>query len=220
MDYRLLGFFSGFPEGFPWDVANRLREELTELDSLVLIASETALHAKVDRYAAQWRGWFEEIELPFGAYHTIDDRIKPAHAVQLVQEASCVILMGGDPEQQMRFLRETGLDEAIRQTRAAILGLSAGAVNMAVRSLRIWDSQAPRAGLGLVDITVYPHFAPDDKETLATLLSTSGQLPICAMEDDSAIFVSGDRVSSMGDIHWIQRGEICPLWEGGLLLYL
>jgi len=217
MDYRLLGFFSGFPNGFPWYVADRLREELTRLDNLVMIASEMSKHEKVDRYAAQWRGWFEDIDLPFAEYHAIDSRMESARAVRLVEEASCVILMGGDPEQQMRFLRGTGMDEAIHQTRAAILGLSAGAVNMAVHSLRIWESRPPRGGLGLANITVYPHYDSNDKEKLSSLLRISEDLPICAMEDDSAIFMAGDRISSMGEIHWIHRGKICPLCEGGQL---
>ncbi|MCL2300864.1 MAG: Type 1 glutamine amidotransferase-like domain-containing protein [Firmicutes bacterium] len=220
MDYKLLGFFSGFPDGFPWDVAGRLREELTERGSLVMIASELSKHEKVDRYAAQWRGWFEDIGLPFEDYHTIDDRMEPAQAVRLVEETSCVILMGGDPAQQMRFLRDTGLDEALCKTSAAILGLSAGAVNMAARSLGIWESRPPRAGLGLANITVYPHYDPSDEEALAELLRISETLPICAMEDDSAIFISGERVSSMGEIHIIDRGRITPAWQGGLLLYV
>jgi len=211
MSYRLLGFFSGFPNGFPWYVAGRLREELTELDNLVMIASQATMHAKVDHYAAQWNGWFEDIDLPFEAYHAIDGRMEAARAVRLVEEASCVILMGGDPERQMQFLRETGMDKAIHQTRAAILGLSAGAVNMAVRSLRIWSSEPPRAGLGLADITVYPHFDLTDQEKLSLLLRASEELPICAMEDDSAIFVAEDRISSMGEIHLIDRGRISPL---------
>ena len=217
MDYRLLGFFSGFPNGFPRNVAGRLREELAQLDSLVMIASEVSRHEKVDRYASQWRGWFEDIGLSFGEYHTIDDRTEPTRAVQLAMQASCIVLMGGDPEQQIRFLLKTGLDEALYQTNAAILGLSAGAVNMAVRSLRIWSSEPPREGLGLANITIYPHFDLTDQEKLSLLLRASEELPICAMEDDSAIFVAGDRVSSMGEIRWIHRGKICPLWEGGLL---
>jgi len=205
---KVLGFFSGFPNGFPWYVADRLHEELIERGSLVMIASEVAKHAKVDHYAAQWRGWFEDIGLPFGAYHAIDDRMISAQAVRLVEEASCVILMGGDPDMQLCFLRETGLDEAIRNTRAAVLGLSAGAVNMLA------------LGLGLVNITIYPHFKLDNQEELAALLRGSEARAICAMEDDSAIFVAGERISSMGEIQLIDRGKIYPAWEGGLLCHL
>jgi len=218
MTDKVLGFFSGFPNGFPGHVANQLREVFVEKNSLVMIASEISKHKKVDRYAAQWRGWFEDINLPFGAYYVIDGRMEPAQAVRLTEAASCVILMGGDPDMQLRFMCETGLDGAIRNTRAAVLGLSAGAVNMAVRSLHIGESPVPYEGLGLADITVHPHFDPKKQRVLKTLLRVSQELPIFAMEDDSAIFVTGDRISSTGEIHWIHRGEICPFREGVLRL--
>ena len=44
--------------------------------------------------------------------------------------------------------------EEIRNSTAVILGVSAGACNMAKRSLDIWESPEPYDGLGLVDITM------------------------------------------------------------------
>ena len=209
MDYRLLGFFSGFPSHhFPGNVADRLREELTQRDSLVFVCTDPAGHAKTDYYAGIMHGCFEEIGLAFAQVHLIDNRIEPSRAAQWIADASCVHLMGGHTGKQLQYLRETGLDTAIWNTQAAILGVSAGAINMAA------------LGLGLANITVYPHYDPENQEELAVLLQLSETLPICAMEDDSAIFISGDRVSSMGGIHLIDKGKIYPDWEGGLLLYL
>jgi len=212
---RLLGFFSGFPSRhFPRDIAERLCEKLTQRGSMVFVSAWPADHADTDYCAAAIRGCFEEIGLPFAQYHVIDDRVEPSRAVQLIQEASCVHLMGGHPGLQIQFLRETGLDSAICNSPAALLGVSAGAINMGKRSLDTKESPVPYEGLGLADITVKPHFKPKNRKVLKTLLRISEELPICAMEDDSAIFVAGDRISSMGEIHWIHRGKICPLCEG------
>ena len=221
MDYRLLGFFSGFPgHHFPGEVAERLREELTRRGSLVFVCTDPAGHAKTDYYAALMRGCFEEIGLGFAQYYVIDNRVEPSRAAQLIREASCVHLMGGHPGKQIQFLRETGLDGVLRDATGALLGVSAGAINMGVRSLWIDESPEPYEGLSLSNITVHPHFDLNDQDMLAALLRVSEDLPICAMEDDSAIFVAGDRVSSMGGIHWIHRGKISPIGEGGLLLCL
>jgi len=217
---RLLAFFSGFPSRrFPDNVAERLREEFAEArrGSIVFVSAWPAEHAENDRDAAIMYACFEEIGLPFAQYHVIDSRAEPSRAAQLIREASCVHLMGGHPGKQIQFLRETGLDSAVCDSSAALLGVSAGAINMGKRSLDTKDSSVPYEGLGLADITVKPHFDPKNRRVLRTLLRISKGLPICAMEDDSAIFVKGGRVSSMGKIHWIHRGEICPLWEGGLL---
>ena len=216
---RLLVFFSGFPSRhFPRNVADRLREELTRRDSMVFVSAWPAEHAETDRDAAIMYACFEEIGLPFAQVHVIDSRVEPSRAARLIREASCVHLMGGHPGKQIQFLRETGLDSAVCDSPAALLGVSAGAINMGKRSLDTKDSPIPYEGLGLADITVKPHFDPKNRRVSRTLLRISKELPICAMEDDSAIFVAGDQISSMGEIHWIHRGEICQLREGGLLL--
>jgi len=214
IDHRLLGFFSGFPShSFPRDVAERLREELTQRGSLVFVCSDPAGHAKTDYYVPIMRGCFEEIGVTFAECRVIDDRMDISHAIQLIEKASCVHLMGGQTRKQIQFLRETGLDAAICSSSAAVLGVSAGAINMAKRSLATEEFPIPYEGLGLADITVKPHFDPNDRKVLKTLLRVSMELPICAMEDDSAIFVAGGRVTSVGEIHWIRRGKITPFRE-------
>jgi peptidase E len=219
MDYRLLGFFSGFPNhSFPSDVAERLRGELTQRGSLIFVSAWPAEYAVNDRDAVGMHGMFEEIGLSFAQHHVIDNRMEFSHATRLVHEASCVFLMGGHPGLQLRLLRETGLDKVICNTPAILLGVSAGAINMAKKSLDTKESPVPYQGLGLADITVKPHFEPKDQHILSSLLTISMNLPICAMEDNSAIFVLGDQITSMGNIHWIHQGKICPLWQGGLLV--
>ena len=221
MEHRLLGFFSGFPSRhFPHNIAGRLCEELTRRSSMVFVSAWPAEHAETDRDAAIMYACFEEIGLPFAQYYVIDNRMEPSRAARLIQEASCVHLMGGHPGLQIKFLRGTGLDTAICNSPAVLLGVSAGAINMGKRSLDTKESLTPYKGLGLADITVKPHFEPKKRKVLKTLLRISEDLPICAMEDDSAIFVAGDCVSSMGEIHWIHRGKICPLREGGPLCHV
>jgi cyanophycinase-like exopeptidase len=141
-----------------------------------------------------------------------------SYATRLIHEASCVFLMGGHPGQQFQLICNKGLDVAIRNTSAAILGVSAGAINMAKRSLDTKESPVPYAGLGLADITVKPHFELGNRQVLSTLLQISMDLPICAMEDDSSIFVKNSRISYTGQIHWVSKGKICPLSQGSLLL--
>jgi len=221
MDYRLLGFFSGFPNhSFPSDIAERLREELKQRGNLVFVSAWPEDYARNDSDSSGMHGMFEEYNIPFAQYYVIDNRMETSHATQLIHEASCVFLMGGHPGLQLQLIRDKGLDVAICETNAAVLGISAGAINMAKNSLDTKESPVPYNGLGLANITVKPHFEPENQKILSSLLQISMNLPICAMEDDSAIFVAGDRISSMGEIHWIHQGKICPLWQGGLLLHL
>ena len=105
-----------------------------------------------------------------------------------------------------------GIGDEIRSSTAVILGVSAGSSNMARRALDIWESHVPYEGLGLVDITIKAHVTPDDRELLHTLMqiSRAHDLPICAMADESAIFVQKDVVTHLGQIQYIGKGEIKP----------
>jgi len=218
-DYRLLGFFSGFPSrSFPYDIAERLRKELVNRNSLVFVSAWPADYAKNDYESTGMHGMFEKIGLPFTQHHVIDDRVKSLCAAQLIREASCIFLMGGHPGLQLKLMQETGLDNEICESSAAILGVSAGAINMAKRSLDTKESPIPYAGLGLANITVKPHFEPTNQQMRQSLLQISMELPICAMEDDSAIFAAGGKASVIGAIHYVNKGKICPLQQESLLL--
>lgn len=209
MNYRLLGFFSGFPNfRFPCGVGKKLGEELTQRESLVFISAWPENYARNDDDSAGMHGMFDECNIPFAKHFVIDNRMKNSYARKLIHEASCVFLMGGHPGLQLQLIRDKGLDVAICDVSAAVLGVSAGAINMAKRSIDTKESPIPYNGLGLADITVKPHFSFEDKQTLSTLLEVSMELPICATEDDSAIFVSNGQVSYTGTIHWINKGEI------------
>lgn len=211
MQHRLLGFFSGFPaRRFPSEVAERLGRELPRRESLVFISAWPDNHQQNDSDSVGMHQMFVEYGLSFSDYHVIDSRTEPPQAVDWVHKADCLFLMGGHPGLQFRLLRDTGVDEAIRRSGAVVLGVSAGAINMAKRSLDTKESPVPYAGLGLADVTVKPHFRPEDRQVLSTLLAISAELPICAMEDDSAIFVAGKSVSCTGNIHWVNKGGVSP----------
>lgn len=219
MNDRLLGFFSGFPDHrFPRDVAKRLGEGLRCRDSLVFVSAWPTDYARNDSDSAGMHGMFEECSIPFARYDVIDNRMEASQAARLIHESSCVFLMGGHPGLQMQLMRDKGLDAAIRDAAAAVLGVSAGAINMAKRSLDTKESPNPYDGLGLADVTVKPHFAIENQQVLSTLLQISMALPVYAMEDNSAIFVAGGRISLMGQIHWVSKGEIRPLSQGSPLI--
>ena len=211
MNNRLLGFFSGFPNRrFPSDVGMRLSEELKERSSLVFISAWPDDYKRNDTDSAGMHCMFDEYDIPFKRHYVIDNRMEASHAGQLIREASCLFLMGGYPRLQMELIREKGLDTIICNATSTVLGVSAGAINMAKHSLDTKESPVPYEGLSLADITIKPHFELNNQQVLSTLLQISMELPIYATEDDSAIFVVGNQISSMGKIHLIHQGEILP----------
>jgi cyanophycinase-like exopeptidase len=174
MDYRLLGFFSGFPNRrFPYEIAERLREELLKRDSFVCVSAWPEDYERNDVDLNNMHGLFEDYNMPFARQYVIDNRTETSHATRLIHEASCVFLMGGYPKLQLELIHKTNLDVAIRNADAAVLGLSAGSINMAKRSLDTKESPIPYDGLDLADITVKPHFELGNQQVLSTLLQIS-----------------------------------------------
>ena len=94
-----------------------------------------------------------------------------------------------------------------------VLGVSAGSMNMGKTTVDIWESPVPYEGLGFADITMIGHFSYDDTERLRRMKEVSMDRPVCAMEDESAIFIKGGRTELIGAIHRIDKGEIGPFTE-------
>ena len=57
------------------------------------------------------------------------------------------------------------------------------------------------------------HFSYDDAERLCLMKAVSMERPVCAMEDESAIFIKNGKVEIIGIIHRIEKGEIRPFTE-------
>lgn len=211
MNAQLLGFFSGFPKHhFTIDIMERLREELTVRDSLVFVSAWPSDYNRNDSDSTGMYAMFEECDMPFKRYSVIDNRTTADDAKRLIREASCIFLMGGQAVSQFQLICDKDILEEIRKSTAVILGVSAGSSNMAKRALDIWESHVPYDGLGLANITIKAHVAQDDQELLQTLsrISMEQNLPICAMEDESAIFVKDNKATYSGKILWINNGNV------------
>ena len=212
MNAQLLGFFSGFPtHHFPDDIVKRLKEELVVRDSLVFISAWPSDYERNDDDSAGMHGMFGECDMPFARYDVIDNRTDSLDAKRLIQEASCIFLMGGHAVWQFQLICEKGIIDEIRKSSAVILGVSAGSTNMAKHAVDIWESLMPYDGLGLANITVKAHFDFENKELLQILQQVSMKIPVCAMEDESAIFVKNGYAAYTGRIYWVNKGTICPL---------
>ena len=208
MSERFLAFFSDFEDGFPPEIAACLREGITRRERLVFVCSDPVGYEKTDLHAGWVRGWLATAGIRFEECGILDDRIAPARAAALVRTASCLFLMGGQTTEQMRFMQGCGLVEPIRQSEVPVLGLSAGAINMATLAFTL--REPPYPGLALADITVTPHFEKrrDNPALIEEIKAVSFEHPIYAMCDGSAIFARGEKIELLGEIYNVHHGNI------------
>jgi len=214
MNAKLLGFFSGFPTRcFTDDIANVLRRELNVRKSLVFVSSNPDNYAQNDADAYGMHKMFVEKDMPFDKYFVIDDRTKASDAANLICDASCIFLMGGNATRQFKLMREKGLLNEIRQSSAVILGVSAGAMNMGGPVIDIYESPIPYDGLEFMNITIKAHYPFENENLLKALQQVSMEYPICLMADESAVFVRRETVTQMGEIYWMDKGNISLLTQ-------
>ena len=220
MNAHILGLFSGFPEHhFSDDIDMVLRANLPKRDSIVFISADPENYAQNDDDRDGMHEMFAERGLAFSQKHVIDRRTKENEAVRLTQEADCIWLMGGESKWQMELIRDLKLVPVLRESRATILGVSAGSMNLGHLVAYVWDKPDFYEAIGCTNITIKSHFK-EGEWFIPTLLEMSMIHPIVAMEDMSAIFVKGDVIKIIGNIHLIDKGEIRPIDDAEILCSL
>lgn len=218
--HKAVAFFSGFPDRRFTDViARELEKELSVRNSIVFITACPEDYQQNDEDSAGMHGMFVEYGIGFDRFCVIDNRTDPAEAQRRAREADCFFLMGGGVcTEQMQLMRDKGIYDIVRDGPAMVLGVSAGSMNMGKTTVDIWESLVPYEGLGFADITMIGHFSCDDTERLRLMKEVSMERPVCAMGDESAIFIKNGKVHIIGSIHRIDRGEIGPFTESDVRL--
>lgn len=203
--------FSDFSEekGFSL-VANELKKDIKDYNQIVFIASCPTIGEITDRYVEKYLEWFKRIGIHFKSKVVLDNRMDSIKMVNVINNASLIYLMGGTTSLQMKFLHENQLIEPIREADCLILGLSAGAINMAKTSILTktcgHDKQEVYNGIGLVDKSVEPHFILSDFNE--ELKSLSYEYLIYGMCDESAIIIRDTECSYYGDIYLLRNGIV------------
>lgn len=211
MNAKLLGFFSGFPtRHFTDSIADVLRKELSVRDSLVFVSCQPDNHGQNDEDSFGMHRMFAEREMAFVKYSVIDNRTKAEDAVRQIQEASCIFLMGGNATLQFKLMSDKGILSEIRESKGVILGVSAGAMNMGNPTVDIYETSIPYEALGFANITIKAHY-PLEEEWLQPLRQVSMEIPVCLMTDESAIFVTKETITKIGQIYRMDKGEITPI---------
>ena len=212
---KAIAFFSGFPERrFTDEIARRLEKELPVRGCIVFITACPVEYQQNDEDSAGMHGMFVEYGIGFERFCVVDARMDPADAQKWAREADCFFLMGGGVcTEQMQLMREKGIYDIVRDGPGMVLGVSAGSMNMGKTTVDIWESLEPYEGLGFADITMIGHFDYNDTERLRLETEVSMERPVCAMEDESAIFIRNGKVDIIGTIHKIEKGNIGPFTE-------
>ena len=191
-------------------IANEFKKDIKDYNEIVFIASCPTIGEITDKYVEKYLEWFDRIGIHFKSKIILDNRIDSVQMINAIKNASLIYLMGGTTLLQMKFLLENKLVEPIREADCLIMGLSAGAINMAKTSILTktcgHDKQEIYSGIGLVDKSVEPHFILSDfNEELKDL---SYEYLIYGICDEGAIIIRDNECSYYGDIYLLRNGTV------------
>lgn len=205
--------------GFCWqngffDTSTRaINKVIKNTDKILFIASRSHTHKKNDESVERICKWFERIGFTFKSVSLIDDRMAREDQVNAVANAKNIFLMGGDTLAQIETLRTNGIVPLLLKHRYPIMGMSAGAINMAKRSVLpltpIRDRSWVYDGIGLIDVSIIPHFDINRKDHIeAEVLPMSYDGIIYGLEENGTILIQGNNIEYFGTIYEITKGKI------------
>ncbi len=190
--------------GFYPAAAHFITGSLPDTKSLLLIASHANDFEKTDNNARALFMHLTNLGIVFGEYRILDRRMKDGDQKKAVENASVVFLSGGDTLAQIEYIKAQGLTEVLRG-HSYVIGLSAGAINMAKRSVvpknpyrkHTWVYE----GTGLVGLTVIPHFERYDDAFLKTeILPLTREDVIFGLYENAAVMVQNGQIRYGGKI--------------------
>lgn len=211
-------FFSDFDskKGFSKEVALNLKKDLIKSENITFIASDPDGYGSTDKYSGIYIKWFSYIDINFKKVNIIDNRMTKTEMQQCLKNTDVIFIMGGKTRNEYNFIKNNKLDDIIKKSRSCIIGISAGAINMAENSLSSEDygiyENITYKGIGLADISVEPHFDikkinPANKK----IMEISQHQKIYAMCDNSAIISRDSEKYFYGEIYLIYKNEIVKI---------
>ena len=192
------------------DLVLNLIKEIEKYDNLVFICSSPDEYEKNDAFASVITKSLSLSGLKFAMSDLIDSR-NWLFTKSLVTNADLIVLLGGDPLEQMEFFNSIELKEKLINYKGCLLGISAGTVNMANKAYCSKDDDIEESiiynGLGLVDISVEPHFEESDLNRINdVLIPDSQKISFIALPNDSFVLVEENDIKIYGDAYSFKEG--------------
>ena len=169
---RVNYFCSGFDvnNAFWTELAERFKNEMTDTKSIVYIpGSPQKIEKAKTKYVPAFTDHFRKAGIQFESSYLISPEMDSEEAKDLINNASFVMLMGGDPFAQKEMCEKLAILENLKNYNGVMLGFSAGAMLMSKNIIITPCSEEYpdfhiEPGMNLSEISIYPHNNFDGNE--------------------------------------------------------
>ena len=192
------------------ELVEQIKKNVTRYKDLLFVCSDPDAYEKSESYKEIIEKSLSLSGVKFDFSDLLDSR-NALFTRSLVKNSDLIVLLGGDPITQMDFFNSIEFKEKLKGYEGCLLGISAGSINLAKKSYCSQDEDVEKSifykGLGLVDLTIEPHFDINDKERLENvLLKDSEQHSFIALPNESFIVVNDD-IKVYGDAYYFSEGN-------------
>lgn len=165
-------YCSGFDSNnaFGHGLGDMFKEDLKDMKRIVYIpGGPHKVEKAISKSVPEFIKHFEKVGIKFDESIIITPDMSKEDAKSYVESASFIMLMGGDPFKQREMCEELEILDSIKNSKAVILGFSAGAMLMSKYTIitpcsdRYPDFHI-EDGLNLDGISIYPHNNTDSYE--------------------------------------------------------
>lgn len=202
-------------------IMNLIKKLTPKHDNFVFVASSEFCYNETDIYASLTFDSFR-ISFPFKNYVVLDGRTKDK-TKEIIENADLIFLCGGHVPTQNKFFQNINLKEIIKNTKALIIGQSAGSMNSAdvvyAQPEIEGESVDPTykrylKGLGLTKISILPHFEQciddvvDGKNIFKEISIPDSKIrPFIAYSDGAYIYDDGVQQLMYGKAYLFENGS-------------
>ena len=197
-------------KGFEPNIEESIKKDLNGKKSIVFIPTSPTNYEKNDLYTygnSEIKGIMTYIGniSNIDKVTIIDDRISSYERIELIKNTDVIYLLGGNPFNQIEYINNNKYDELIRNFNGIIIGTSAGAMNLCKNVYYSKDEDFDKSifydGIGLVDITIDPHFDINNKEQVEEIINNSVDKEIIGLPNESAIRIENGNIEYINEIY-------------------
>lgn len=209
--------FSAFDKDIRFnEVANYFKNDMARYKNIVFVPANFENMEKVNGYANIDVSWFKEIGINLTGITVLNEKMSKEEMFRSIENTDIIFLMGGDTLKQNEFLEKNDLKPIIKKFKKAVIGISAGAINLSNISLCSKDDEdgvektVTYEGIGRINYTIEPHFDIENKVLLQNeIYPLSKDITIYCLPNNTGVRIIDSNFEILyGDFYKISNYEV------------
>lgn len=198
----------------PKKIINFLNRNLKKINSISFVTSTFEDYEKNDYYVEKMKNSFAEKNIKFENVYIIDSRLTESKMKRNINSSNIVFILGGNTLKQMEYINKYNLKNAIKNENHILIGVSAGAINMAKKVVLAKDlsddipSFSIYEGIGVSDYNIESHCDFNDNIHFKDLIEASFYTNLIVMNENCFIIINDKNKKIYGDYFYIKKGNI------------